>query len=127
VSLTEYLALHGEVDVALDTFPYNGGTTTFHSLWMGVPVIALQGETSLSNVGVTVMHGVGLGTFCAATPDEYVARAVYFSTHLAELATFRGALREKMIAMGNALSHDVTRYLEDAYSRCWAEFCDGPR
>jgi protein O-GlcNAc transferase len=125
MSLTEYLALHGEVDVALDTFPYNGGTTSFHSLWMGVPVIALQGQTSLSNVGVTLMRGVGLGEFCAATTDEYVARAVYFSTHLAELATIRGGLREKMTTMGNGLSHDVTRYLEDAYSRCWAEHCDG--
>lgn len=125
VSLTEYLALHGEIDVALDTFPYNGGTTTFHSLWMGVPVIALQGQTSLSSVGVTVMHGVGLGEFCAATTDEYVEQAVYFSIQLAELATIRGGLREKMTTMGNGLSHDVTRYLEDAYSHCWAEYCDG--
>jgi len=124
VSLTEYLALHGEVDLALDTFPYNGGTTTFHSLWMGVPVIALQGHTALSNVGFTVMSGVQLGEFCAATPDEYVERALYFSEHLLELAAVRDALREKMTTLGNDLSHDVTRYLEDAYSRCWAEFCD---
>ncbi len=127
VSLTEYLALHGEVDLALDTFPYNGGTTTFHSLWMGVPVIALQGETSLASVGVAVMHGLGLGNFCAATTDEYVERAVYFSTHLAELATIRGALREKMTVMGSSLSKDVTRYLEDAYSQCWADYCERTR
>ena len=96
VSLRQYLQLHHQVDLALDTFPYNGGTTTFHSLWMGVPVLALEGDTAMSKVGAAIMRGLDLSKFCSASNQSYVENAVYFSTHLAELDVVRQSLRQRM-------------------------------
>ncbi|MDM0054917.1 O-linked N-acetylglucosamine transferase, SPINDLY family protein [Variovorax fucosicus] len=123
VSLKEYLALHHQIDLALDTFPYNGGTTTFHSLWMGVPIIALDGNTSLSKVGSSIMRGLGLGNFCSETHEDYVERAVHFSTHLDELSLVRTSLREKMGPVMDLLATEVTSSLERALQVCWAEYC----
>ena len=124
VSLKEYLALHHQIDLALDTFPYNGGTTTFHSLWMGVPIIALDGNTSLSKVGSSIMRGLGLGDFCADTQKIYVERAVHFSTNLEELNSVRISLREKMGPIMELLATEVTSSLEGALQTCWADYCE---
>lgn len=124
VSLAEYLALHHQVDLALDTFPYNGGTTTFHSLWMGVPIIALDGESSLSRVGAAVMRGMGLGQFCASTMEQYVEQALYFSQHLPELAAVRASLRETAKQVHQQLAMTVTRSLEDAMQSCLQAYCN---
>lgn len=114
VSLVDYLALHHQIDLALDTFPYNGGTTTFHSLWMGVPIVALQGDSTLSKVGTSVMRGIGLERFCASTADHYVEQALFFSYHLAELNAVRQSLRDNMEKITQELAVQVTRSLEDA-------------
>ncbi|MDM0115263.1 tetratricopeptide repeat protein [Variovorax sp. J22R133] len=124
VSLQEYLALHHEIDLALDTFPYNGGTTTFHSLWMGVPIVALDGSSSLSNVGSSVMKGFGLGRFCGDTAAAYVENAIYFSEHLDELSQVRLMLREKMADVTGELTSVVTTSLEKAIEGCWKEYCE---
>lgn len=124
VSLTEYLALHHQIDLALDTFPYNGGTTTFHSLWMGVPVVALDGNSSLSKVGTSVMRGMGLEQFCTNTADQYVERALYFSHHLSELAAVRQSLRGTSAKVHRQLAVNVTRALEDAIQIALKAYCD---
>lgn len=123
VSLVDYLALHNQIDLALDTFPYNGGTTTFHSLWMGVPIIAMEGDTSLSRVGASIMHGLGRSSFCAANKEQYIERAVHHAEHLEELQQVRLALREQMTMVTRQLSIEVTRSLENALRACWTEFC----
>ncbi len=123
VSLADYLQLHHRVDLALDTFPYNGGTTTFHSLWMGVPIVALQGELAISKVGASIMTGLGLGAFCAATGDEYVDKAVYFSSHLQDLSTVRAALRSDFTQVLETLATVITSALEGAFASCWADVC----
>ena len=64
--LREHLELHTQVDIALDTFPYNGTTTTCESLWMGVPVITLEGCTHAGRVGKTILTRVGLSDLVAA-------------------------------------------------------------
>lgn len=124
VSLAEYLALHHQIDLALDTFPYNGGTTTFHALWMGVPIIALDGESSLSKVGAAVMRGMGLGQLCAETMEQYVEYALYFSRHLRELAVIRQSLRATAEQVNQQLAVAVTRSLEDAMQSCLQAYCD---
>lgn len=126
VSLKEYLELHHKIDLALDTYPYNGGTTTFHSLWMGVPIIALHGDTALSKVGASAMHGLGFPDFCADTKQDYVERAIYFFSHPEKLIVVRRALREKMASITNALAIQVTASLEDALQKCWLEYCQRP-
>ncbi len=72
----EHLDAYNEVDVALDSFPYHGTTTTAEALWMGVPVVSLAGDAHVSRVGLGLLTAIGHPEWCAATPDEYVARAV---------------------------------------------------
>ncbi|MEP6720205.1 MAG: tetratricopeptide repeat protein [Variovorax sp.] len=127
VSLKEYLALHHKIDLALDTFPYNGGTTTFHSLWMGVPIIALDGDTSLSKVGSSIMRGLGLDAFCANTQESYIERALRFSTNLEDLSLVRSSLREIMAPIMDLLATEVTSSLESALQACWIEYCEKER
>lgn len=122
LGLKQYLELHHQVDLALDTFPYNGGTTTFHSLWMGVPVLALAGDTALSKVGASIMRGLRLPKFCCATRQEYVDQAVYFANHTLELAEVRNSLREHIAVLLKSLETDVTLNLEAAFEKCWSEF-----
>jgi protein O-GlcNAc transferase len=122
VGIREYLQLHHQVDLALDTFPYNGGTTSFHSLWMGVPIVVLEGDTALSKVGASIMNGLGLPQFSCASPQNYVDTAVYFSTHLQELSAVRLLLREQMAALMQLLAKSVTRFLEAALEDCWDKY-----
>jgi protein O-GlcNAc transferase len=122
LGMKEYLQLHHEIDLALDTFPYNGGTTTFHSLWMGVPVLALEGDTALSKVGATIMSGLGLPQFCCLTRQSYVDQAVYFASRQPELAAVRLSLREQMAVLTDCLATEVTLYIESAFENCWSEF-----
>lgn len=123
VSLVDYLTMHGEIDLALDTFPYNGGTTTFHSLWMGVPIMAIKGDTSLANVGTSIMQGLGLGQFCAETADSYIDQAVYFSMNPHVLSEVRSSLRVRMTDMTQSLTIAVTDSLETSLQRCWSDYC----
>ena len=123
LSMKDYLQLHHRVDLALDTFPYNGGTTTFHSLWMGVPIIALQGELAISKVGASIMSGMGLGKFCGATVDEYVERAVYFANNLQELSEVRSALRPQLASLLDQLTTIITTALENAFEGSWHAYC----
>lgn len=123
VALADYLQLHHRIDLALDTFPYNGGTTTLHSLWMGVPIIALQGDLAISKVGTSIMSGMGLSKFCAATADEYVERAIYFANNLQELSVVRVQLRPQLAALFDTLTTVITNALEKAFEDCWLGYC----
>lgn len=122
MTIADYLKLHNEIDIALDTFPYNGGTTTFHSLWMGVPIIALEGDSTLSNVGVTIMRGLDLHQFCANSIEQYVEKALYFSSNYLELSEVRKNLRQEMDIYTKKLSFEVTKSLEQAMSKCWTKY-----
>lgn len=123
VSLTDYLALHHQIDLALDTFPYNGGTTTFHSLWMGVPVLALRGDTPISRSGAAIMEGAGHPEFVTDTPREYVQRAIECAGDLPRLNGIRQALRGHATSLfGNDPAY-VARPLEVLYRTMWTSWC----
>ncbi len=95
--LAAHLSAYAEVDVALDTFPYNGTTTTCEALWMGVPVVALEGACHAARVGVSVLEAVGIGGAClAATEGAYVEKAVGLAGDAAALGQLRAGLRERM-------------------------------
>ncbi len=78
-SMREHLERYNRIAVALDTFPYNGTTTTCEALWMGVPVIARAGASHVSRVGVSLLTNVGLPDLIAANEDEYVKLAVHLA------------------------------------------------
>lgn len=124
VSLPDYLKLHHQIDLALDTFPYNGGTTTLHSLNMGVPVIALAGTTPVSRAGVAILGGAGIPEFATFSEDEYVARAIEVALDLPKLNEIRQSLRERAKPLFTTAPEQVTRPLEAAYRTIWQKWCD---
>ncbi len=110
-----YLELHHDIDLALDTFPYNGGTTTMHSLWMGVPVLAIDGEASIARVGASVMRGLGYGTFACTDEADYVAKAVALVENPQQLVEIRRTARDLMTTVAVRAAQRLTRELEEAF------------
>jgi len=94
----QYLAAYNRMDIALDPFPYPGGTTSVESLWMGVPVMTLAGECFLSRQGVGILMNVGLPEWVAADTDDYVMRVVTHARDLQYLAKLRNGLRQQVLA-----------------------------
>ncbi|WP_239482694.1 tetratricopeptide repeat protein [Paraburkholderia sp. C35] len=116
----ELLAAYQRVDIALDPFPYAGGTTSVEALWMGVPVLTRRGERFLSHVGESIVSTAGLPGWIAADDDDYVAKAVRFSEQRNELATLRSTLRERLLASPLCDAPRFARHLEDAFHGMWA-------
>jgi protein O-GlcNAc transferase len=121
----EYLAAYGRVDVVLDPFPFNGGTTTVEALWMGVPVVSLQGEGFVSRMGLSHLSTAGLPEFVAADADAYVAKAVALVTDPAQLVQLRAGLRERVAQSPLCDGRRFTRALEACYRAMWRTWCDG--
>lgn len=123
VPLQTYLSLHNRVDINLDAFPYSGGTTTFHSLWMGVPVVTLKGETVVSRGGVSVMTVLGLEELIADAENQYVEICASLAANPQRLGALRAELRQRLA--GSPLSDGVrfTRDLEAAYRDMWRNRC----
>ena len=123
----QHLGLYGEVDIALDPFPFNGSMTTFQALWMGVPVISLVGETFISRTAGSMLHHAGLGEFAVNTPEAYVASARDLAGDLERLRILRANLRERMATspICNAPAH--TRSVETAYRDMWRKWCAQPK
>jgi protein O-GlcNAc transferase len=96
ISYAAYLESYQSIDVVLDTIPFSGGTTTAEALWMGVPTLTLLGHTLIARQGASLMSAAGLPNWVANSPEDYVAKASYWSEHLDELATLRGGLRDQV-------------------------------
>jgi len=123
-STRPHLALYNRIDIALDTFPYNGTTTTCEALWMGVPVVTLSSTTHASRVGLSLLSNTGLPELAAQTPDEYVEKAVYLARDLEKLQSLRLSLRDMMSRSPLTDARRFTRHLEDAYRRIWIRWCN---
>jgi protein O-GlcNAc transferase len=106
----QHFELYHRVEIALDTYPYHGTTTTCEALWMGAAVVTLGGHTHASRVGISLMNSAGLPELIASTPQEYVAVAVSLAHDLPRLADLRGRLREKM---SRSALMDATRLARD--------------
>jgi len=115
----EYLALHQNVDIALDTFPYTGGATTCDALWMGVPVLTLAGDAVLARSGCSMLCALGLQDWIAHAPEDYVARAVRLAGERAALEALQGALRARMAASPLCDAPRFMRGFEDALWKMW--------
>lgn len=93
---TGYFQLYHQFDIALDSFPYNGGTTSCDTLAMGVPFIALRGSHAVARVGSSLLATVGLEELAAETPEDYVARTVALARDPERLRALRSGLREQV-------------------------------
>lgn len=123
--MDDYLKLHHNIDLLLDTFPYSGGTTTNHGLSMGVPTITLPGQTLPSRHGVTILGRVGLECFVAQCHEEYIEKAVYWSTHLENLNNIRSNMRDRIKNSCMRSPDFVMMALESALQQMWQRWCAG--
>jgi len=119
----EHLGRYGAVDIALDTFPFNGATTTFQALWMGVPVVSLCGETFISRAAGSMLHHVGLGDLAVDTPEAYVASARDLAGNLERRRSLRESLRERVAASPLCDAPAYARSMETAYRDMWGRWC----
>ncbi len=126
MSTLDYLAQHHQIDIGLDPFPYNGGTSTMHSLWMGVPVITLAGQHAVSRFGVSLMSRAGLSQCIAQTEDDYLQRAVQMAQDLPALNAVRQCLRLRM-TRPDWQPATITQHLEAAYRTMWQTWCHRPQ
>ncbi len=119
----DYLAAYHRVDIALDPFPYPGGTTSIEGLWMGVPFITQRGDRFLSHAGETLLHNAGLPGWIAADADDYVAKAVGFAADLDQLARLRAGLRPQVLASPLFDATRFARHFETAMWAMWGRQC----
>lgn len=120
----QMLAQYGDIDIALDTFPFNGGATTCEALWMGVPVITLSGHTPISRQSASLLSSCGLSALIAYTHDEFVSIVTALASDFGSLAELRASMREKLA--GSPLSDGklFAANLERAYRDIWHCWCN---
>ncbi len=118
-----HLALYGRMDIALDTFPYHGTTTTCEALWMGVPVVSLAGARYVLRVGVSLLSNAGMPELVAHAPDDYVRIAVALAGDLPRLAHLRRALRPRLEHSPLMDAPRFARDVEAAYRQMWRTWC----
>ncbi len=121
-SLCEHFALHGEIDIALDTAPRTGVTTTADALWMGVPVITLAGERFIERLGASLLHSIGLDELIAGSSEQYVAKAVALARDEGRRRQLRQELRSRMQGSSLCDGRDLAQVLEHAYREMWDQW-----
>ena len=122
-TLDEHFAAYGRVDIALDTFPYNGTTTTCDALWCGVPVIVLAGQTHASRVGLSLLAAAGLPELVADTPEAYVRLATKLAGDPRTLGILRSHLSERVRSSPLADAPAMAQAVEAAYQTFWHAWC----
>ena len=120
----DHFRSYDRVDIALDTLPYNGATTTCEALWMGVPVLALSGDRHAGRVGASLLNAAGLADLVAESPDAYVAKGVGLAGDLDRLADWRTGLRAHIAAAPLSDVRRLTRSIEAAYRQMWRAWCE---
>ncbi|HLX02578.1 MAG TPA: hypothetical protein VKS80_10745, partial [Trinickia sp.] len=118
-----YLETYHEIDLALDTFPYNGHTTSLDAFWMGVPVVTRVGRTAVGRGGLSQLANLGLTELAAQSDDEYVRIAVQLANDRPRLASLRAGLRARMQRSPLMDGERFARGVEGAYRRMWGEWC----
>jgi protein O-GlcNAc transferase len=121
----DMLAQYGDVDVALDPFPFSGGLTTCEALWMGVPVVTLPQERPASRQSLAFLTALGLDDLAAASPDGYMAVVSALASDPARLAALRRSLRPRMASSPICDGARFTPTLEAAYRGMWRRWCAG--
>jgi predicted O-linked N-acetylglucosamine transferase (SPINDLY family) len=126
VPLLEYLKLYDQIDIALDPFPCNGGTTTCDAIWMGVPVVTLAGRTAVGRGGVSVLSNIRLPELIAQTPEQYNQIASELAANLPRLAELRRTMRARMRESPLMDAPRFARNIEAAYRQMWHNWCLSP-
>jgi protein O-GlcNAc transferase len=119
----DYLSTYNSIDIALDTIPYNGHTTSLDAFWMGVPVVTRVGNTVVGRAGLSQLNNLGLPDLIAQTPDHLVAIAASLASDLDQLAQLRAALRARMQSSPLMDAPRFAQSIESAYRWMWTSWC----
>jgi predicted O-linked N-acetylglucosamine transferase (SPINDLY family) len=122
-----YLKLYHEIDISLDTLPYNGHTTALDALSMGVPVVTLGGRTAVGRAGVSILNNLGMPELIARDEEEYVRIAGRLAGDLPRLAEIRKGLRQRLQGSPLMDARGFARDVEAAYRSMWREWCGSPK
>ncbi|HEX8957679.1 MAG TPA: peptide-binding protein, partial [Burkholderiaceae bacterium] len=122
----QYLAAYNEADIALDPFPYTGGTTTAEALWMGVPVLTLQGRRMIARQGASLLHNAGLGDWIAESRDAYLQQAATRAADLPALSQLRTGLRPQVLASPVFNAPRFAGHFTAAMRGMWRRWCAEP-
>lgn len=122
----DHLAAYAGVDIGLDTYPYNGTTTTCEALLMGVPVVTRVGEIHASRVGLSLLHAVGRPEWCADCDDRYVEIAAGLAGDRDAMRTLRASLRDRLLASTLCDAPAYTRRFEKLIREVWHTHCQTP-
>jgi predicted O-linked N-acetylglucosamine transferase (SPINDLY family)/predicted Zn-dependent protease len=121
----DHLDQYNQVDIALDTTPYGGMTTTCEALWMGVPVITLAGDRTAARYATAVLAAAGLGELVARTPGHFATIAARLAADRPALAALRAGLRQRLDASPLCDEAGFARAMEQAYRAMWSRWCAG--
>ncbi len=121
--MAEYFNVYQRIDVALDPFPYGGGTTTCDALWMGVPVVSLAGQTAVGRGGLSILSNLGLPELVAHDAEQYVRIAEGLANDLPRLSNLRATLRQRMQDSPLMDAPRFARNVEAAYREMWRHWC----
>ncbi len=122
-----HLGTYSRIDIALDTFPYHGTTTTCEALLMGVPVVSLVGDRHASRVGLSLLSAVGLPHLATRSPDEFVRAAVELAREREQLASLRAGLRGRLLSSPLCDAPAHARRFGHALRDIWTRACDAQR
>lgn len=125
-NLAEYMRMHLEIDLLLDTFPYNGGTTSNNAMWMGVPTITIDGQTMAARHGTEIMKAYRHEQFIVRTEEEYFAQALSWLDRRAELNHIRLTMRERFMSDKGG-SFDASLGFETSLRTIWRRYCAGQK
>lgn len=122
-TMENHLKILASADIALDTFPYNGQTTTCECLWMGVPVVSLTGTYHVSRVGHMLLSRLGLPEWSTASPQDYERLALSLALDLVALSHWRTTLRSLFLASPILDGKTTTQQFENAIRTSWRNWC----
>ena len=125
VEINNHFTTLGNGDIFLDSYPYNGTTTTCETLWMAVPVITLAGRSHIARVSASILTSIGAPELIASSPQEYISKAVELAKDRQRLQYYRDNLRQMMQKSSLLDLRGLTRKLEAAYRDIWYKWCNG--
>jgi protein O-GlcNAc transferase len=116
---SDHLSIYYQVDIGLDPFPYPGVTTSAEALWMGIPILTMQGDRFMSRTATSIVNNAGLPDWVAANEDDYVEKATHFANDLPKLAALRSGLRGQVRTSPLFDAPRFARHFEDALWGMW--------
>ena len=121
-SREDHLKTYEHIDIALDTYPFNGGMTTAEALWMGVPTLVIEGDRWVSRVGSSILNSIGLDKFICKNINEYVEKSIHLSSQIEERQMLHRTLRSILLSSPFCNAKMFVKDLEEKLALKWEEY-----